>query len=111
MFDHSELNYLRGRVLDLERQLAEERKENRRTERWALNMLMRRAGTFPTPPPAPLEEKIEPVQRFVSETEIAQAESIREYGLANGSSSQEIDDAIQQTTSWTWREIQASRNE
>lgn len=29
-----------------------ERAENRRTERWMCNMLLRRAGTFPVPPVA-----------------------------------------------------------
>lgn len=51
------------RAADTEAALAAERAENRRTERWMTNMLMRRAGTYPVPaasppvqgPPVPVE--------------------------------------------------------
>lgn len=42
--------HLQARVAELERQLAEERSENRRSERWWANALLRAKNSFPLPP-------------------------------------------------------------
>lgn len=101
-----ELNYLRGRVLDLERQLAEERRENRRTERWCLNMLMRRAGTMPVPPPKIEQPGAEPL-RQVSDVDIAKYEVIKLEAQRRGKTTKdsEVAEWIREETGWTEADI------
>jgi hypothetical protein len=104
VFDRSEINYLRGRVIELERQLEAERTENRRTERWCLNMLMRRAATHPVPPQKAETQEPQPVKQ-VTDTDIAQFEAIRNEGLRSGAGPQEIADAVRIQTGWSEQDI------
>lgn len=112
MFDRSELNYLRARVTDLERQLEAERAENRRVERHWGDMFLRRLQTYPVPPPKPEVEKlVEPLPRSVSEDDIARADSVIEYCNSMGFGRDKMDEGIRDSTGWTLQQIEQARRE
>ena len=92
--------FLQKRVLDLEKQLEQERTENRRREDWLVNMLLRRAGTFPIPSKEKTEQKEKPPSapqpyKF-SGIQLAQLKALREEAQRLGRPAKEADDHFEE---------------
>ena len=91
----ADYNWLRSRVDKLEAMLEVERAENRRVERHWGDMILRRGGSLPVP--AAVSEAAPPPRPeppVLTETQMAQAEAVVEYGRAQGFGRQQIEDAV-----------------
>jgi hypothetical protein len=99
----SEKRYLRGRVAELEKQLAEERAHHRYREDWLVDMRVWKQGMKPPPP----QESVAPVPqseplRQVTDTDIAKYEAIKDAAASMGKSVKdpEVQDWIRVETGW-----------
>jgi len=115
----AEYEHLCSRITDLEKQLTEERAENRRTERWQANMLLRRAQTLPVPTRAEITRELEPrpdpVSRF-SPDDVGKAQAIRDEGLrliAEGATytDADIEREVKAATGMTMADLRAAEIE
>lgn len=94
----SDYRFLQKRILDLEKQLEKERAENRRRENWMVNMLLRRANTFPVPPDEPkaaVEKKSPEPPKFTS-VQIGQLKALREEARRLGRPQKDADERFEQ---------------
>lgn len=106
-----EYDRLWDRIRDLESDLKDERAANRRREEWAIDMLMRRGGTFPVPPLKSEQTERPTPARQITETDLAKAEALRQEGQRLGRSPDEINKAIELETGWTEEVIAKAINE
>ena len=98
-----------ARIESLERQLETERAENRRAERHASNMMLRRADSLPLPEPKPPQvEQEAPKSPAIDAGVIAQGRAVRSEGERMGLGRNEIDQALQNTVGITLIQLEQS---